>query len=293
MLTDILLGGASRMVFYGKLGSSSNTTTFKTESELSYKAVKLNSGTTNKTNTLNTHKDMEILVWVIGGNKALDSEKLSFNPFEGTINNLSFSYTDWLNSVTKSTEQIIGIGNPNTRIYPLSEFIFDNPQKKLEVENALIAYAEEKKTVLTNNKTIDYQSLEIKDATTNLFYGKLKINGIDITGILRSNVAYKWTFFPEGNLYRIKGADGYLTREKDYNVISGYKNTPEQLWEIESNTNNAQRPYRIKDPQSNFALTSCVFVYKIPKPLNKTLNIPQTKQELWNPYNSEQFWSIK
>lgn len=294
VLTDILLGGSSRMVFYGKLGASTNTATFKTESELSYKAIKLNSGTTNTTNTVKTHKDMEILVWVIGGNKALDSGKLTFNPFDGTISNLSFGYTDWLNSVSKSTEQIIGIGNPNTTIYPLSEFIFDNPQKKQEVENALIAYAEEKKVIQSTKESIDYETKGILTSNQNLFYGTFKVNGMGFEGVSWGDKSsYKWTFLPEGNLYRIKGPDGYLTRSTAGGVkVETYQNNPNQLWEIEHNTNDVKSPYRIKEPLSDLVLTRYILVHKFPKPINITVNLPALKLDLWNPNDLEQRWSI-
>lgn len=293
VLTDILLGGSSRMVFYGKLGTSTNTATFKTESELSYKAVKLNAGTTNKTTTVNTHKDMEILVWVMGGNKALDSGKLTFNPFDGTIGNLSFGYTDWLNSVSKTTEQIIGIGNPNTTIYPLSEFIFDNPQKKLEVEKALIAYAEDKMIVQTTRQSLDYETKKISSPDKFLFYGTEKFNGVGVEGLLWGNNSnYQWTFLPEGNLYRIKGPNGYITRNSEGATVSAYQNSPNQLWEIDKNTNDVKLPYRIKVPLSNLVLTRTIYVHKIPKPINRTLNVQVIKSDLWNPNDLEQRWNI-
>lgn len=295
VLTDILLGGSSRMVFYGKLGSLTNESSFKTESELSYKITKLNSGTFNKTKTVDTHKDMEILVWVMGGNKALDSGKLTFNPFDGALSNLSFSYNDWLNSVSKSTEQIVGISNPNTTIYPLSEFIFDNPQKKLEVEKALIAYAEEKKPILAVTESIDYETLKIAGGFQDnfLFYGAQKFDGSGITGLLwgNDNSNYKWTIFPEGNLYRIKGPDGYLTRSASGGVgVKPYENNANQLWRIDINTNNKKLPYSIKASQSDMALTRSIQIFKYPKPINKTVYIQALKADLWNPNDESQHW---
>ncbi|QIK56066.1 hypothetical protein G7051_17550 [Dysgonomonas sp. HDW5B] len=302
VLTDILLGGSSRMLFYGKLSSSTNSDSFKSETDITYKAVKLNGGTFNKVTTVNTHKDMEILVWVIGGDKALDADKLSFDPFTGAIDNLSFSYTEWLNSVTTSTEQIIGIGNPNTKIYPLSEFIFDNPQKKKEVENALIAYAEEKKVVESTKTSFDYESKTLMNQDgLALYHGDGNFDGMSVKGkILMGGVSYKWTFYPEGKYYRIKGNNGYLTRTPQTDPFLGvdnislqnYSGSSNQLWEIENTTDYGftTGPYRIKEPMTNLVLTKRYYGLKVPKPINKTFNIPSTFMDLWNPNDTKKTW---
>lgn len=293
VLTDIKLGGVSSILFYAKLVDQYNFSSFKLETELTYLKLKANGGTTNKTTTLTNHKDMQILVSVMGGDKAVETGKLTFNPFENTVSNITFSYTEWLNSIVKPYEQIIGIGNPNTIIYPLSEFIFDNPQKKKEVENALEIYAKEKEITIPNKSTIDYLTLEIKDPDNN-YLGDIstKINGIKVSGVMWSNTPYKWTFYPEGEQYRIKGGDKYLTRDSDgYIIMTSYSSTnPSQLWSIEKATNNASCPFRIKDPLGNQVLTRYTLVHKVG---NKKINTPSTKMDLWNPYDTNKFWNIK
>ena len=51
----------------------------------------------------------------------------------GELDNCSFNYVNWLNSVTQNSEYLIGIGALNTQIYLLSDFI-DDPIKKEKVE---------------------------------------------------------------------------------------------------------------------------------------------------------------
>lgn len=54
----------------------------------------------------------------------------------GKLDNVSFDYVSWMNSVTPETESLIGIGNPDTRIYLISEFI-DDITKRKNIELAL------------------------------------------------------------------------------------------------------------------------------------------------------------
>lgn len=294
VLTDIKLGGASTMMFYAKMKDSYSQNTFKTEVEATYYKVKLNGGTNNATTTVSTHKDMQILVYTVGGSKAVSSSKLTFNPFEGKMENLSFSYNDWLDSVKEPDEQIIGLSNPNTIIYPISEFIFDNPQKKKEVEDALVAYANEKMININYATTLDYLSKYIKDSDNNyLAYLKNSdVFGGNITGTYWVPVPHRWTFYPEGNYYRIQSEKGlFLTRVDDpVNDVKSleYTNNPSQLWEIEKTPGNNTCPYRIKDPQSDMILTRAI--YKV-KPLNKNFTV--FKMLLWNPNDSNQYWKIE
>lgn len=279
VLTDILLGGSSRVLFTAKLAGSTQTNSFKLESELTYKAVKLNGGTDNKTTTVSNHKDMYVYVWVMGGSKALEAGKLTFNPFDNSMSNLTFSYTEWLNSVDKTREQLIGIGNPYTKIYPLSEYIFDNPAKKKEVENAIIQYSNEKELKPSFVKTLDYETKRIMRNGKYLYWGTGKSGGIEVKkSYVIWDKTYDWTFYPEGNYYRIKGKDGFITRDLNKQIpkMDNQINN-NNLWEIIKDGNY----YQIKDPFSNYVMQ---LGYIIPP----FIPWPGLKLELWNPNNEWQ-----
>lgn len=283
VLTDILLGGSSRVLFTAKLTGSTQINSFKLESELTYRAVKLNGGTNNKTTTVSNHKDMYIYVWVMGGSKAIEAGKLTFNPFDNSMSNLTFSYTDWLNSVDKTREQIIGISNPYTTIHPLSEYIFDNPTKKKEVENAIIQYANEKELKPSFVKTLDYETKHIVKDNKYLFWGTGKSGGIKVEkDFVIWDKSYDWTFYPEGNYYRIKGKDGFITKAganklKIYNQL-----TNDNLWEITKDGNY----YQIKDPFSSYVIQlgsyvgSGIIKFPWPAPILELWNPNQQKQKI-------------
>lgn len=281
VLTDILLGGSSRVLFTAKLTGSTQINSFKLESELTYKAVKLNGGTDNKTTTISNHKDMYAYVWVMGGNKALEAGKLTFNPFDNSMSNLTFSYTDWLNSVDKTREQLIGISNPYTKIHPLSEYIFDNPTKKKEVENAIIQYANEKELKPSFVTTLDYETKRIMKDGKYLFWGSGKSGAVEIDkNFVIWEKIYDWTFYPEGKYYRIKGKDGFITKDgsnkiKIYNQVNNGN-----LWEITKDGNY----YQIKDPFSNYVIQLGSYFslgkFRIPW--------PTPELALWNPNDQRQ-----
>lgn len=260
VLTDILLGGVSCTIFNAKMTSTSNQSAFKNEADLFINQLSTGTGTTEAQKRFSNFKDVKISIKTYGGSVAID-QNISFDPFTGQLGNISFNYTDWMNSVTQGTEQIIGIGNNTTEICLLSDFI-DDITKKKEIEEAIIRYCEKQKVDMLSTQTFDYEEGVIYyNLTTNNKNYLLAAYDIDYSwGQSSSNPAYlnryptnnqnpweinnigawrvRWTFYPYGEYYRIGTR---LNDGRDIALAIGQAtlpffndNTSDQLWEIES-----------------------------------------------------------
>ncbi|ADV44392.1 Membrane attack complex component/perforin (MACPF) domain protein [Bacteroides helcogenes P 36-108] len=296
VLTDILLGGVSSTIFNAKMTSISNQKAFKNEADLFINQLSAGTGTTEAQKRFNNFKDVKISIKTYGGTSAID-QKISFDPFTGQLGNISFNYTDWMNSVTQSAEQIIGIGNNTTEICLLSDFI-GNTTKKKEIEDAIIRYCEKQKVNMLSTPTFDYEEGVIyynlaTDSKNYLlvaydidysweahsshpaYLNRLPIDNrnpweINTSGAWR----VRWTFYPYGEYYRIgiKVNDG-----RDMALAIGQATLPffndgasDQLWDIESVVNQKDT-YMLKHVSTGQYLCSTDHKLHPKNPNDKTL----------------------
>lgn len=187
VMTDILLGGNFSALYTAKYTSNEETQMqeFKVSSNFLMSSITAN---THYDRTLfNSFKNVHIYIKTQGGSQAVTAI-ISQDP-NGKLDNVSFDYASWMSSVTTEAETLIGIGNPDTRIYLLSEFI-DDPGKKKEIELALEAKEvnyEIVGTLASSKKTVYQNSLQM-----NLLYNSLssKVNIIPI-GLANSIIALR------------------------------------------------------------------------------------------------------
>ncbi|WP_217931970.1 MAC/perforin domain-containing protein [Bacteroides caecimuris] len=134
VMTDILLGGKFSAFYTGKYTSTSATQVqeFKASSNFLMSSITANSH--YDSNLFNSFNNVNIYIKTQGGSQTVTSI-ISQDP-NGKLDNVSFDYVSWINSVTPETESLIGIGNPDTQIYLLSEFI-DDITKRKNIELAL------------------------------------------------------------------------------------------------------------------------------------------------------------
>lgn len=134
VMTDILLGGNFSAFYTGKYTSTGSTQLldFKASSNFLMSSITANTHYDNK--LFNSFKNVNIYIKTQGGSQVITSI-ISQNA-NGDLDNVTFDYASWMNSVTTETESLIGVGNPDTKFYLLSEFI-DDLSKKEEIELAL------------------------------------------------------------------------------------------------------------------------------------------------------------
>ena len=134
VMTDILLGGNFSAFYTGKYTSTESTQLldFKASSNFLMSSITANVHYDNK--LFNSFKNVNIYIKTQGGSQVITSI-ISQNA-NGDLDNVTFDYASWMNSVTTETESLIGIGNPDTKFYLLSEFI-DDLSKKKEIELAI------------------------------------------------------------------------------------------------------------------------------------------------------------
>ena len=133
-MTDILLGGNFSAFYTGKYTSTESTQLldFKASSNFLMSSMTANVHYDNK--LFNSFKNVNIYIKTQGGSQVITSI-ISQNA-NGDLDNVTFDYASWMNSVTTETESLIGVGNLDTKFYLLSEFI-DDLSKKKEIELAI------------------------------------------------------------------------------------------------------------------------------------------------------------
>lgn len=274
VLTDILLGGVSSAVFNAKMTSTMNTSAFKSEADLFIRLVTAESSVTETQSRFKEFKDINISIKSYGGTVAIDQPNISFDPFTGKLGSVSFNYTNWLNSVTRNSEQLIGLGNNTTKTYLISEFI-DDPVKKSKVEEAIVKYCKEQGINASTVQSFDYEDaiiyFDFPDSSTKL--ACLAMMDLDLHFGPNSGAVYNrsdipqnmenvvqtpdtyfkviWTIYPYGEYYRIgvksKSGKVYALSSAPVNMPVFNESSLEQLWKLESLGNNN---YMLKNVQS-------------------------------------------
>ncbi len=253
VLTDILLGGMNSVVFNAKLTSSAQASSFKVEAKNTQNKISTNSTVSSIANSFSSHKDVNIHIRTIGGRTAVSPE-MTFNPFTGEMGDVTFKFSEWLNSVDLTSCQIIGIGNITTTIYPLSDFIPDQG-KKQQVEQAITAHINKYKVKMNTIKTVDYEKANIHhDFAVNgkmIYFAGARMPLIKELGFAlpeevktpyykkMQDERFVWTFYPEGNYYSIamnlNGMLLFLTGGTNNSTASlfPYGGGSSQLWDIQ------------------------------------------------------------
>lgn len=266
VLTDILLGGVGSIVFNAKLMTSNDENTFRDEANSFFGIVTTSSTLEGSSTKFKDFKNIKIFIKTYGGSINI-AQDISYNPMTGELQNLSFNYQGWMNSINKNTEEIIGIGNNTTKICLLSEFI-DDPTKKKEVENAINTYCKAQELKMNNIKIFDYENVKITypwknssgEYKTYYLVGQIMkdnneyyafTNGLPFLpedgyppSMINNNqsrdfsiVEFRglWTFLPYGDYYRLhityKGRQYYLSRIPK--LIGINEAAMDQLWTVE------------------------------------------------------------
>lgn len=274
VLTDILLGGVGSCVFNAKIINQTNETKFKNEVSLFFKIITTYSSLEEARTTFKDIKDINIFIQTYGGSGTI-GENVSYDPMTGELNGLTFNYQSWLNSINKTTEEIIGIGNNTTKICLLSEFI-DDPSKKKEVEDAILAYCESQEIKMNNTPNFSYEKVNIScvndvgikkylvvqswtglnGGSTSQYLQRLPTleNMKDGSGTLNFNG--QWTFLPYGKYFRIHVTrwdkkQKYLTKSGGFYLEDFNESSIGQLWEIEPLENGK---YMFRNVETNLYL---------------------------------------
>lgn len=81
-------------------------------------------------------KQVNVYIKTQGG--TVNSSAIISQSPDGVLDNVSIDYTGWINSVSQNSESLIGIGNPDSQMYLLSDFIED-PIARIDIEAALLS----------------------------------------------------------------------------------------------------------------------------------------------------------
>ncbi|MCC8186344.1 MAG: hypothetical protein LIP08_02220, partial [Bacteroides sp.] len=142
----------------------------------------------------------------------------------GLLDNVSLKYDDWLNSVNRESESLIGVGSPDTEIFLISEFI-DNPITKKEVEYALIEKENNPRMIWLTKNTSDINNRTYMLGVNNLT--EMKIGLAPYVDPFRSNFILEP--IRQNSYYKIKLNNLYLDSEVYFSTIS---NNSSQMWKI-------------------------------------------------------------
>lgn len=135
VITDILLGGNFSAFYTGKYTSDESTQLQEFKASSSFLMSSITANTHYDKRAFSSFTNVNIYIKTQGGSSPITS--IISQDASRNLDLVSFDYIGWMNSVTSETESLIGIGNPDTKIYLLSEFIDDFGKKK-EIELALL-----------------------------------------------------------------------------------------------------------------------------------------------------------
>lgn len=226
VMTDILLGGKFSAFYTGNYESTNQHSEqeFKAESNFLLSSVK--AGVKYDRTLFQSFKRVNIYIKTLGGTTSSNAI-ISQSP-DGTLDNVSVDYTGWINSVTQESEALIGIGNPDTEIYLLSEFV-DNIIIKKEIEGYM---GNEKPTYILSsiNNNLSPKDIGLLARTINNTFGLIPIHSTQ--NFARAAIY----LIKEGEFYRIKHQDKYLDSSAQ---LTSFQKNNKQLWNIELSPNNS------------------------------------------------------
>lgn len=228
VMTDILLGGKFSAFYTGNKESidQNNEQEFKAESGFLLSSIK--AGVKYDRTLFKSFTNVNIYINTFGG--TVNSNAIINQSPDGTLNNVSLDYTGWMNSVTTSSEALIGIGSPSTEMYLLSEFV-DNIIIKKEIEGALTnnipSYI-----LSSNNNNLDPKDIGL--------FAIIDRDKFGLTPIHSQQSFHRASFnlIKEGEFYKIKYFEKYLNSSAE---LESSKNSSKQLWDIEISPNNSKQ----------------------------------------------------
>ncbi|MDD3495363.1 MAG: MAC/perforin domain-containing protein [Dysgonamonadaceae bacterium] len=247
VLTDIRLGGMGSIFFNARLNSSSSTNKFKLDAKAVYSGITAQTNYAIEKNRFQDFRDVHIHIHTIGGSEPIAQSSIKFDAEKSQLEDLNFDYVLWLKGVSEKTEEIIGTGNPNTVIYPISEFIFD-PIKKIQVEQAIIDYVNSNAIHMKQIDIIDNKNIAVynRKSTSSGGGGRRSVSMAPHLRVKKKDgkeMLYIATrsstdigllvFIPYGEYYQIsyKGGNNYL--DFSDKTFKPFNNNPNQLWTLE------------------------------------------------------------
>lgn len=253
VMTDILLGGKFSAFYTGKYTSTSATQVQEFKASSNFLMSSITANVHYDSNLFNSFNNVNIYIKTQGGSQTVTSI-ISQDP-NGKLDNVSFDYTGWINSVSTETESLIGIGNPDTKIYLLSEFIDDPGKRKNiefalqlkdsnnEIENMLMS---PKGILYNNNIETGILSENTKESKLNLIPSNLALGGHPA---IRASCTF--TLQLENNYVKFrKRNNDFLDNTLRY---TSEKNDKTQQWEIDYVDN---KFFTIKNLANNQYLSS-------------------------------------
>ena len=234
-MTDILLGGNFSVFYTGKYESTDqfNEQEFKAKSNFLLSSVK--AGTKYDRTLFKSFKQVNVYIKTQGG--TVNSSAIISQSPDGVLDNVSIDYTGWINSVSQNSESLIGIGNPDSQMYLLSDFIED-PIARIDIEAALlslpaqeIVLSSRKNNVINSTAILTVMDVSNKEVKRPELY---PIQGGSISrGLIK--------FIKSKGYYRIQSMvdrnnEYYLDSSGNYSV---FKNDNSQLWQVCVPENNA------------------------------------------------------
>jgi len=236
VLTNIQLGGIACVLYTAATTSEKDYTSFKASANAHFSIVSANASINSQQSTFNEANDINIIIKTIGG-----SEHISIDNVAQSGNDLltvESNYIKWLSSVDRNSEQLIGVTSED-EIRPLSEFIW-NPNKKKEVEDAIIRYANK---CVTKNLHNDFANIPLRIINSeNTGQNWLCADGGNLVywGTRKyvrnqKNLPPELIFIPHGKYYLISYVNGntYLDSDKKFKPLS---QSNSQLWNVKTIT---------------------------------------------------------
>lgn len=260
VLTDIRLGGIGSIIYNARLANTTSAEQFKNQANIFFNVISASSDYSKTDSMFIEYRDVNIKIMALGGSKTINSD-VKIDATTSKLQGITFNYTDWINSVNATTEQVIGIGHHNTIIYPISEFVFDT-NKKTEIELAIKRYCAANLLLMKQIETIENRGVMVYNprsytipGSRSTFHKQLSSEGSIgkqylkiIDGIGRS-MATTITFIPDGKYYRIANSNNYyLESDKRFKPLSS---SSSQLWYIEFVS---QDLFKIRNLATNYYL---------------------------------------
>lgn len=251
VMTDILLGGNFSAFYTGKYESTDqfNEQEFKAKSNFLLSSVK--AGTKYDRTLFKSFKQVNVYIKTQGG--TVNSSAIISQSPDGVLDNVSIDYTGWINSVSQNSESLIGIGNPDSQMYLLSDFIED-PIARIDIEAALlslpaqeIVLSSRKNNVINSTAILTVMDVSNKEVKRPELY---PIQGGSISrGLIK--------FIKSKGYYRIQSMvdrnnEYYLDSSGNYSV---FKNDNSQLWQVCVPENNAS-DFMLKNVGTGLYLSS-------------------------------------
>jgi len=237
ILTNMKLGGIAYVLYTAATTSEQDYTSFKVSANAHFSIISTNASVNSQQSIFNETNDIKIQIRTMGGSEhiSIDNAAQSGND----LLSIKSDYSKWLSSVDRSSEQLIGVTNED-EIHPLSEFIW-NPNKKKEVEDAIIRYANKYVIKNLHNNFINIPMRIINSENMDQNWLCAEGDNLVYWGHSRKYVRNQnslpklLVFIPHGKYYLISYVNGntYLDSDKKFKSLT---QSNSQLWNVKTMT---------------------------------------------------------